>query len=828
MTTYVEQGGADGEKGETALDTTSGAAPNNPGSATTYYKNDATPSTSNAVPPAAGTTPAGKSGSPSSKAAPSLPGTRLRNPLSNFSSYTYQLTLYMITPEAYNSYVASGRSNIDAFATAPTLSANNAGSQSDNNGVVIIAQNGGITNSNKRAAGFDLDYYIDDLKVKNLLSGKGTMSSTADFNISFNIIEPYGFSFLTNLRKAMNQLQQTSKILSDKNIENPTKQLFILGLRFTGYDKDGNALTGKKNGAANNNNPSGNSDSVFERFYDIIIHTVNFKIDGKTTVYSVQAESAGISLGAGTKYGMLDNGATATATTVREALEGSGKDGKGTFGILTKLNQEELARVADKKREKPNVYKVLFLGDESIANATIINKKSDSSKSQQPMGAVENTMQVTDATSVGSSPNNNKKTLTFTKSTPILQAIDQIIKQSSYLEDGLSAVVKDDPEEIETAAGGTRTLRWYSVGVDVAYREFDKLAKDYSYEITYIIQPFDTPVTLSTLGAKTRKYYGPCKRYEYAFTGQNSEVLSFEQTINNGFFTIALIPSTELNTSIPPDVATVTGKNTEGDRTGAQYNKSREAQNNYVTSIYDPASWAKASITIHGDPDFIMRPTPHNLESMYNQFYEKDGFTINPSGGQTFIEVDFNEGVDYSNESGLMKINRSIDLNKNIRLYDYPPNLAEQIKGVCFQIVTVESSLQRGKFVQTLQLQLASFGSDSAATASSDGRENSNAASTSTGSPANGGTPTGLTPALAPKIQPTPQQLEKFVKESPGSQVTSPTGGKLPGAQLTPQQLERLVNPVENATAAGGRVADGDADGDGNSSGSYKTNRLFW
>lgn len=524
---------------------------------------------------------------------------------------------------------------------------------------------------------------------------------------------------------------------------------------------------------------------------------------------------------------MLDNGATATATTVREALEGSGKDGKGTFGILTKLNQEELARVANKEREKPNVYKVLFLGDQSIANATIVNKKADTDKSQQPMGAVDNTMQVTDAASVGSSPNNNKKTLTFAKSTPILQAIDQIIKQSSYLTDGLSAVVKDNPEEIETATGGTRTLRWYSVGVDVAYGEFDKLAKDYSYEITYIIQPFDTPVTLSTLGAKARKYYGPHKRYEYAFTGQNTEVLSFEQTINNGFFTIALIPSTENNTSIPPDVATVTGKNTEGDRTGAQYNKSREAQNNYVTSIYDPASWAKASITIHGDPDFIMRPTPHNLESMYNQFYEKDGFTINPSGGQTFIEVDFNEGVDYNNESGLMTVNQSLDLNKNIRLYDYPPNLAEQIKGVCFQVVTVESSLQRGKFVQTLQLQLATFGSDSTATqASSEGRENSNAASTSTGEPSQGGTPTGLTPALAPNAHPTPQQLEKFVKESPSRQVTSPTGGVTPGAQLTPQQLERFVTPAQTTEPANKRVADDD--GSGNTTGSYKTNRLFW
>ena len=38
------------------------------------------------------------------------PGRRLKNPLGALSSYTYQLSLYMITPDAYDAFNAGGMS----------------------------------------------------------------------------------------------------------------------------------------------------------------------------------------------------------------------------------------------------------------------------------------------------------------------------------------------------------------------------------------------------------------------------------------------------------------------------------------------------------------------------------------------------------------------------------------------------------------------------------------------------------------------------------------------------------------------------------------------
>jgi len=121
------------------------------------------------------------------------PGRRLKNPLGNLSSYTYQLSLYMITPDAYDAFQASGRTEINALSNAT----GEAGA--DSGGAFLIAQSGGVNNNeDQRAPGFDLDYYIDEFQLKQAVNGAETQSSTNMYSVSFNIIEPYGFSLILN------------------------------------------------------------------------------------------------------------------------------------------------------------------------------------------------------------------------------------------------------------------------------------------------------------------------------------------------------------------------------------------------------------------------------------------------------------------------------------------------------------------------------------------------------------------------------------------------------------------------------------------------------
>ena len=132
-------GDSGGDKGGSAIPTTTAGA---------------------AVTAASGNTP--NSAAPAAKGSKKLPKDfpeRMSNPLSKFSSYTYQLSLYMLSPDAYNQYSA-GFLGKTLFTSGPD------GGPSV--GARLIAQSGGANRDLKtdvRAPGFELDYYIDNLKI---------------------------------------------------------------------------------------------------------------------------------------------------------------------------------------------------------------------------------------------------------------------------------------------------------------------------------------------------------------------------------------------------------------------------------------------------------------------------------------------------------------------------------------------------------------------------------------------------------------------------------------------------------------------------------------
>jgi hypothetical protein len=243
---------------------------------------------------------------------------------------------------------------------------------------------------------------------------------------------------------------------------------------------------------------------------------------------------------------------------------------------------------------------------------------------------------------------------------------------------------------------------------------FDTKINDFAYKITYVIQPYDTPAAVSPYG-RAAKYYGPHKRYEYWYTGKNSEILSYEQQLDNAFFNITFNPNGDPAASGgDAKIPQLGGKPTTQDRTG-KITPGAEAENTYMTSLFDPGSYAQARIQILGDPDYLMREAANGINEVYKQFYQNDGFTINPNGGQVFIEIAFNEGVDYGatvngnnigpndNGTGVMTINDSIFF------WDYPDSVKSgpnAIKGVSYQVRECESVFKGGKFTQTLQLNI--------------------------------------------------------------------------------------------------------------------------
>jgi hypothetical protein len=98
-----------------------------------------------------------------------------------------------------------------------------------------------------------------------------------------------------------------------------------------------------------------------------------------------------------------------------------------------------------------------------------------------------------------------------------------------------------------------------------------------------------------------------------------------------------------------------------------------------------------------------MQTSASTIASVYSKFNGIDGFTINPNGGQTFIEINFNEPNDYNPDTGLMNI------NEKILFWKYPDSVKDLIKGIAYMVLDVTSTFSKGKFEQVLTCTIATF-----------------------------------------------------------------------------------------------------------------------
>lgn len=633
------------------------------------------------------------------------------NPLGEFASYNYQISLYMITPDAYQAFMAAGRKNIQGVANA-----------SGARGALLVAQSGGINNNFPRANGFNFDYYIEDLKIVNYAAPAATGTSSNTTDITFNIVEPYGFSFINNLKKAMDQINAASRTPNIKEQKNPTRQFFILGVRFLGYGINGGVMTGQEPFAGGILDQGVNENSgIFENFFDLTLNSVKFKLDGKMTTYQCTGTAVAEGSVYGTKRGLVDTGVPIAASTVEEALN----------DLMDKINQQQrlVTKSEPSDNQQPlNSYKISYAGDpgaiELIKKAKIVTQ-ADLDKAKFDMSKSQNTAEVTPAAGSRAVPNTEKRQIQVKNGSVTLQVISQIIAQSSYMTDAMKVVYTaslspspgTNKPDTQTPPNET-VIKWYNISTRITNTRYNTQISDYTHDIEYVIQPYDTPVTNSGYVSKTSKYYGPHKRYEFWYTGKSKEIIHFEQSLDNSYYMVALQPKPGDNGvghGGPVNIPSVPNRPQDGNRQNAQGNR-MEAQNSYVTSLVDPNGWASAKMTILGDPDYLMNNDPPGVNSVYNQFYGSNGHTINANGGQVFIEINFKEAVDYnynldsgeSTDTGLMNINGSI------QFWPYPPEVQASVDsrggGIIYQLIKINHLFKNGKFTQELDLKQCGFG----------------------------------------------------------------------------------------------------------------------
>ena len=635
------------------------------------------------------------------------------NPLGDFSSYTYKISLYTFSSDKLKKFVDTGRF--------------------DKTDLKLLVQSGGINNKgvdSTRAKGFELDFYIDNLVIDTKLAGKDQLAASNSVNFKFQVIEPYGMTFPTKLVLAQQEVESKSAFPRQvKDHAGALQGFFYLNFAFYGYDKDGKLVDSKKY----NNVQNMDQQAAFERGWPVVIKKLTFKLDGKATVYNVECVQVNEQVAMGIKRGLVDPSITVSGDTVKEAL--GGFTGSKT-GLVDLLNKQQEDQKENKQIKIPDVYAVKFDSTSGIDSSKIVEK--DIVKDRTPLLKVKSIDDVNDreSSSAGASTMLNKRTITISSGTPIIQAIDQIICQSDYIKKAFTIEpkeeaqqVKDSEQDYDTNPG--KTVSWYIVVPQTEVIGYDDIRNDFAYKITYFIKKYEVPYVRSTNIAYIPKYPGPHKKYNYWYTGKNSEVLSYEQDYNLLYFNASALtsegPVTNLKDSAPNKPKGAQPIDDKGAISGTF-----DIVNTVKTFLYSPGDQLNARIKILGDPDFLMPASAGDTPSLLKKLYGND-FSINPNSGQVFIEVFFQQVEDYD-EKGLLTPNGNIDFWDFSKTSD----LRQLVKGMVYMITEVISTFSKGQFTQDFKVAIPNFdelsgsvsGNTNASTTNQDQRENQSDAET--------------------------------------------------------------------------------------------------
>lgn len=281
------------------------------------------------------------------------------NVLDNYASYTYNIAIYLMSPDDYKKLIRSKKRTVAGFQLLMMSGgAGPAGSAAPSGQVVPGDPN---VAARDRVAGlgrnefFSLDYYIDDVQVKSMLSGKGTGGAHNVTELKFKVIEPNGITFLDNLFAAT---QQYIKVSGGNVNKNYAAQNFLMVIRFYGYDDQGNLVTVGRSGQ----DAAGTDvNSIVEKFIPFQFTGIKFRIANRVVEYDCSAVCPQNNVNTSAARGVIPYNIELQSQTLKDLLTGTQQfaavtqgEGRATAaantaapGVRSPANDQSLGQISD-------------------------------------------------------------------------------------------------------------------------------------------------------------------------------------------------------------------------------------------------------------------------------------------------------------------------------------------------------------------------------------------------------------------------------------------------------------------------------------------------
>ena len=630
------------------------------------------------------------------------------NELNQYSSVSYNIALYMMNSKSYVDITRSPNNPQEAL-------------QFPNSQLLMRSGGVGLDNTNNN---FSNDFFIDDLEISNIAVGPNKFRhNTNATDIRFTITEPRGVTLLEKLQSLAGTVLVTTR---EKYIHAP----YLLEIKFKGHDETGNPVpTPSKPKYI----PIRITDMTFEvtasgtqyrvtavpfanNALQSIVSSIphNIELQAKTVgdifnspIIQTREEKERVvvdprfrSASGEVPTSFQTKTVTAGFKNLSEILTESQKVRTQSKSILQKDGkQKEIPPAA----EKYDTYN--FLIADEIANAKLnLGDLYDVLNTPVPTDGEKKNKKKTDRSQFETYVQGLTKGVKFDKDTGIFKInagtdisklINLVIMHSDYMDKN----IEENPDQY---AKSGNPINWFRIrpvikSATSAGGGYDAKEGRYKYDILFAVEKNVIHYHDFPWAKKSRPIgKGYHKKYDYIFSGQNTQVLDFQLKFNTAFLQVMTAgtgsPFANKSASAPfTPVQKEVVDSVEGNTTNVEDNITRKRAKDLFSSVMsDGVDMVNLDMQIVGDPAWIPTSDAYWQDKVrkgetYAQAFMPDG-TINYNLSPPFIQLNLKTPIDYDNTTGLQNPNQSIN---------------SSFSGV-YRITQVDSTFSGGAFQQRL------------------------------------------------------------------------------------------------------------------------------
>lgn len=567
------------------------------------------------------------------------------NVLHDFANWSYNLSLYMLTPLLHKSITQNGR------ITNPGVELRH-----------LLIKSGGT--GGKGVLGQNKDYHMENLRFLSIISQNSlTAKASNNFNISFEIVEPYGVAFMSEL------VQYAGSIGLPDHFEVP----YLIQIKFNGFDSNGNAYT----------------DVTPPKYIPIKIINIQFKVNSGATIYTVTAVPFAHSPLQDQHTSYIQENISVTGNTFEELIS----------NLFAHMNKSEEAKALQQNREKDEFSFEIYDTD---------LKQSQVGYNKDKQRAIEAARKSLDAAG------ELKEIVQIPSGSTLKSAIQKLAQATDF---GARFNTTGAPES--EPGNENRPMRLLKViPLIEELGKYNTSTKRYTKKLFFKI---DTEKQYGYVAAGMPQgkptLRGWQKEYEWIFTGQNKDIVDFDAEYNLQYFIkrtafteehgkvlgtpsgntepIAL-PDDNLRliqqgaSLFSPAVFATTGNDSDNVSNNARSYGHQLANDNMDNILNNPgADMIVLKLNIVGDPDWIPQDRsvlPRGTSSSGNSYMINGSLAVD--NHDVFVNLKFKTPRDYNNKTGVM------DLSTNNNSF---------IQGL-YRVISIENVFEGGKFSQELTM----------------------------------------------------------------------------------------------------------------------------